>query len=212
MGVVKHKDLITGRWRKTGTAAAITGGAVAEYTPVPCIRFTGDQTVDTGVICNQNTKIRIVYTRDSADAMYMYGVVNTGNTASVTAYLSTGGTWRFGNKGIAANINADADLVQTAVVTKTGFVRANLTQSMSGVSDFTTIGSLVIGACRNANGTVGASQFVGKILLFEMWDGDTLLRKLCPVVSRDGVYGFLDSVGGGFYASITDTPLDGGNL
>lgn len=28
MGVIKHKDPITGRWRKTGTAAAITGGVI----------------------------------------------------------------------------------------------------------------------------------------------------------------------------------------
>lgn len=177
------------------------------------IRFNGEQAVDTRIIPTQDTKIRIVYTRDSNEAMYMYGVVDSGNTASVTAYLSTsGGTWRFGNKGIATNIPTDESLVQTAIVSKTGMIRTHLTQSLSGVTDFESVGSLIIGACRNANGSVGAAQFIGKALVFEMWQGDTEVLHLSPIVSADGVYRFYDEISGDFFDSITDTPLNGGNL
>jgi hypothetical protein len=68
-----------------------------------------------------------------------------------------------------------------------------------------------LGACRNSNGTVGASQFIGKILFFSMWEGDTQVQKLVPVT--DGtVFRFYDIVSKTFFDSITDTPLEGGNL
>lgn len=183
------------------------------YARADCIRFTGEQIVDTGVVCTQNTKIRMLFTRDSDDSMYMYGVVNSGNTASVTAYMtSSSGSWRFGNKYSAKDIVANEELVQTAIVTKTGFIRADDTASISGVNDFETIGSLTIGAVRNADGTVAAAQFIGKILFFEMWDGSTKVLKLVPVTDGKGTYRFWDAVGQKFHDSITDTPLEGGSL
>lgn len=191
-----------------GAEGLPNGYARADY-----IRFTGKQIVDTGVVCTQNTKIRMLFTRDSDDSMYMYGVVNSGNTASVTAYMtSSGGSWRFGNKYSAKDIVANEELVQTAIVTKTGFIRADDTASISGVNDFETIGSLTIGAVRNADGTVAAAQFIGKILFFEMWDGSTKVLKLVPVTDGKGTYRFWDAVGQKFHDSITDTPLEGGSL
>ena len=183
------------------------------YVRCSYIALDGTQKVDTGIVCTQNTKIRIVYTRDSDDTMYLYGVVNSGNTASVTAYLSTsGGTWRFGNKSATAMIAINEELIQTAIVDKTGFIRPHLTQALSEVNDFETIGSLIIGAARNADGTVASAQFVGKIMLFEMWSGEELVRKLTPVTDGKGVYRFYDTVSQTFFDSITDSPLGGGNL
>ena len=191
-----------------GAEGLPNGYARADY-----IRFSGAQIVDTGIVCTQNTKIRMLFTRDSDDSMYMYGVVNSGNTASVTAYMtSSGGSWRFGNKYSAKDIVANEELVQTAIVTKTGFIRADDTASISGVNDFETIGTLTIGAVRNADGTVAAAQFIGKILFFEMWDGSNKVLQLVPVTDGKGTYRFWDTVGQKFHDSITDTPLEGGSL
>lgn len=194
---------------------ATGGGAIdlpAGYSRVDYIKFDGAQTVDTGIVCNQNTKARVLFTKDSDSSMYMYGVVNSGNTASVTAYMTpSGGSWRFGNKYSAKAIVTNAELVQTAIVDKTGFIRADDTASISGVNDFEAIGSLTIGAVRNADGTVADAQFIGKILSFEMWDGSTKVRKLLPVT--DGTaFRFFDMVSQTFFDSITDTPLTGGSL
>lgn len=182
------------------------------YWRVDFIRFNGAQIVDSEIICTQNTKIRMLFTRDSDNSMYIYGVVNSDNTASVTAYMtSSGGTWRFGNKYSAKDIKTNEELVQTAIVTKTGFIRADDTASLSGVNDFETIGSLTIGSPRNSNGTVAAAQFIGKILSFEMWSGEKQVLKLIPVT--DGMaFRFWDAIGKKFHDSITDTPLDGGNF
>lgn len=191
---------------------ATGGGAEEEYVPVPCIRFTGDQIVDTGIICNQNTKIRIIFMRDDDASMYMYGVASAGNTASVTAYLtSSGGSWRFGNKNATKVIATNEELVQTAVVSKTGIVMANSNSTFSGVANFETVGTMLVGSCRNADGTVGSAQFIGRIVGLEMWDGAQVL-KLCPVMRKDGVYGFKDDIKGNFHTSITDIPLEGGQI
>jgi hypothetical protein len=83
------------------------------YRRVDYIRFTGEQIVDTGIICNQNTQIRLAFTREKTAQHYMYGVASSDNTASVTAYM--GGSWRFGNKTSTKNLTTNADMIYSAV-------------------------------------------------------------------------------------------------
>lgn len=187
-------------------------GLPAGYYPAPYIQFTGQQTVDLGEICTQNTKLRVVFTRPLNEQQYLYGVVNSGNTASVTAYLSSSGTWRFGNRSQTRAVAVSADIVQTAIVDKTGADFANSNGSWSTPSNFTTIGTLILGGCRQETGAVGAAQFVGRVFVFDIWQGDTLARHWIPVVSAEGVYRFYDAATGSFADSLTDTPLEGGIL
>lgn len=181
-------------------------------THASCIYFTGKQIVDTGRVCTQNTKIRVVFTRESNDAQYMYGVVNSGNTASVTAYLSSSGTWRFGAKSVSRTISADAKLIHVAIVDDTGIQYAAAKNTWSGVAAFETIGTLLIGTARQASGNAGAPQFDGKMLIFEMWESDAPVLKLVPIINADGVYCFYDAINGNIHASITDVPLEGGDI
>lgn len=184
----------------------------AGYRRVNYIRFTGEQEVDTAIVPNQDTTIKIWFTRESSDAQYLYGVVSDGNTASVTAYLSSGGSWRFGAKSTSRNVGVDADIIHTAIVSKAGIKHESGTNAFSGVTDFTAVGTLIVGGVRNASGTVAAAQFVGKILAFEMWQGDDMALKWIPAVDADGVYHFWDTVEQTFAEELTDIPLEGGNL
>ena len=179
------------------------------YSRVDYIQFDGKQTVDTGIICNQNTKIQLAFTREQSTQHYMFGVASSNNTASVTAYM--GGSWRFGNKSASKVPTTNANMIYSGLVDKSTVTITGGATEISGVNDFETVGSLLLGACRNSSGTVGASQFIGKILFFSMWEGDTQVQKLVPVT--DGtVFRFYDMVSKTFFDSITDTPLDGGNL
>lgn len=186
--------------------------AVSQYTHIDFCQFSGDQTIDTGIICTQDTKIKAVFTREKSSAQYLYGVASADNQASVTAYLSNGGTWRFGDKRYSISIDVSEDFIQTAIVDKKGFVFSKVDSGISSLTDFKTISTLTIGSCRNANGTLGTPQFDGKIFHFSIWQGEELVLNLCPVVTADGEYGFLNSIDNVFYGSITDVPLDGGNL
>lgn len=199
--------------------AAGSGGGVVEDDDLPAgykrcsyIQFDGKQAVDTGIICTNNTTLKILYTRESTASMYMYGVLSDGHTATVTAYLSSGGAWRFGSKSVSRTITANDGVVHTAIVKSTGIVSAMATSAYSTQSAFETIGTLILGATRNASGSVAAAQFVGKIPLFEMWDGDTQVLKLIPVTDGNGVYRFWDTISKVFHDSIKDVPLTGGNF
>jgi hypothetical protein len=180
------------------------------YRRVDYIQFSGEQTVDTGIICNQNTKIQLAFTRERSTQHYMYGVASSDNTASVTAYM--GGSWRFGNKTATKTPTTNENMIYGGLMDKTTVTITGSASAISSVNDFETVGSLLLGACRNSNGTFGASQFIGKIFFFSMWQGDEQVLKLVPVVSEDGTYRFFDIVTKDFFDSITDTPLDGGNL
>lgn len=176
------------------------------------IRFNDAQIVDTGITPTQDTKIRVLYTREVSTAMYLYGVASDGNTASVTAYLSSGGSWRFGNQSASYTVTVNPDLVQTAIVDKTGIDRPNASTTYSSVNNFEAVGSLLVGGGRNASGTVGVASYIGNIFIFEMWNGSEQVLKLIPVIDTDGNYRFYDAIGKKYHDSITDTPLDGGNL
>ena len=197
-----------------GTAAGGGGGSIdgipAGYARCDYIQFDGNQIVDSEVICNQNTKLRVLFTREKSTQHYLYGVASSDNTASVTAYL--GGSWRFGNKAATKTPTTNADMIYSGVVDSSKITITGSAATISGVNEFETVGSLLLGACRSSDGSIGAAQFAGKILFFAMCQADVQVLKLVPIVSTDGVYRFYEEVSGTFFDSITDAALEGGNL
>lgn len=199
---------------KTALQGKASGGESIDGIPdgygrVDYIQFNGTQTIDTGIICNQNTKIQLAFTRERSTQHYMFGVASSDNKASVTAYM--GGSWRFGNKSVSKVPTTNADMIYSGLVDKSTVTITGSASAISSVNDFETIGSLLLGACRNSNGTVGSSQFEGKIFFFSMWEGVEQVLKLVPVTDGNA-YRFFDIVSKTFFDSITDTPLGGGNL
>ena len=196
----------------TGTMTG--GGGQDPNLPAGCtrcdyIQFTGDQIVDTGVICNQDSKIQLAFTREKSTQHYVFGVGSSGNTASVTAYL--GGSFRFGNKSATKNPNTNADMIYSAVLSSSEITITDSKSSITGTNAFEAVGTLLIGTCRSASGEVGDAQFAGKVIYFSIEQGGTKVLKLIPVT--DGTaYRFYDTVSGAFFDSVTDTPMDGGNF
>lgn len=190
-----------------------TGGGSSDlpsgYRRVDCIQFTGEQIVDTGIILNQDTEIKLLFTREKSSQHYLYGVSSSNNVASVTAYL--GGSWRFGNKSVTKNPLTNADMIYSANVNKANINITGSSSAISGLADFETIGTLLIGTCRSSEGEVGSAQYEGKIFFFAIFQGNEQVLKLIPVTDGN-TYRFFDMVSQTFFDSITDTPLDGGNL
>lgn len=195
-----------------GSGSADNGVLPIGYTPVPSIKFTGEQAIDTGVICNQDTQIRVVFTVEEDKGMYIYGVVNADNTASLTAYRSaSGGRWRFGNQNIVLTTQPDEKIVWGVQVNKKRVIRLNVSSTFSKVSDFTTEGTLVLGGGRLADGSIEeATRLVGKIISFELYNGDELVLHFVPCKNADGVCGFWDNISNQFFTSVTNTPLEWG--
>lgn len=196
------------------TATGGGGGGGGElpdgYRQCDYIQFTGNQVVDTGIICNQNTKIKAAFTREKSSAHYLLGVASSDNKASVTAYL--GGSFRFGDKSASKTPNTNEDMFYSAILSGSELTITNSKTSISGVNDFETVGTLLIGTCRSASGAVGVAQFVGKVPFVAIWQGEELVMKLIPVTDGNGVYRFYDIVSKTFFDSVSSTPLEGGDL
>jgi hypothetical protein len=165
--------------------------------------------VDTGIVCNQSSTINVHFSRDASGSVYLYGVASSDNKKSVTAYL--GGNWRFGSAYGSISPITNDKLIYTSIQSRTGVVCTAGNRTYSEVTDFEAVGSLIIGGSRNSDGSVGVASYIGKIFLFEMWNGEEQVLKLVPVT--DGtVYRFWDMVGQKFHDSITSTPLGGGDF
>lgn len=195
-----------------GTATASGGGGdlPAGYSRVDYIQFNGSSWVDTGVIGNQDTQINAHFTWEYSTQRHLFGCASSDNTASITSYMN--GSWRFGNKSTSKSLsNKNPMLPYSALVNKTTISITNSITSISDVNDFETVGTLLLGGCRDADGTQPGVGITGKVYRFLLWQGDQLVRNLVPVT--DGtVFRFYDTVSGAFFDSITSTPLSGGNL
>lgn len=173
-------------WKKASTE---------EYTFMEYLQFNKDKRFDTGIIPTQNTVIEITFTRENATAAYLYGVRDSGNTASVTAYLSTSGGWRFGNKYKGYSLALDT--VHTARVQKSG-ITMDGAKSAWTISNFTANATLVVGTSRGTGGGWASAQFIGKIYSFKMYDGSELILDWTPCKTASGEEGFYDNVTGAF--------------
>jgi hypothetical protein len=184
-------------------------GLPAGYEACEYIQFSGKQQFDTGIIPTEKTKIELTFTRESSNSLYMYGVRNSGNTASVTAYLATSGAWRYGNT--YRNYTLSQNTKHTAIVDSTG-VNMDGTKSSYGatVKAFTANATLTFGATRGTGGALGTPQFIGKLYTFKMYDNGELIRDYMPCINPQGVYGFWENVQRVFVSSATTTAFTGG--
>lgn len=170
-----------------------------EYTFMEYLQFNKDKVFDTGIVCTQDTKIEISFTREDSATAYMYGVRNSGNTASITAYMSNSGSWRFGNK--YKNYTLALNTQHTAIVQKSGITMDGTKQSFTS-SNFTTNATLVIGTSRGTGGAMASAQFIGKIYYLKMYSNNELILDWKPCKKADGTEGFFDMVTNQFVSEV----------
>ena len=175
------------------------------------ILFTGKQWVDTGVIGTQDTRINTSFTWENTTQRQLFGCASSDNTKSITAYMN--GTWQFGNKSATKSFGSKNSMLPYAVLVDNSTI--SITGSMtaiSGVSNFETVGTLLLGGARDADGTDPSVGIAARVFFFYLWQGDQIVRKLVPVVSDENQYRFYDLVSKEFFDSVTSTPLEGGDL
>lgn len=187
-----------------GESEIPSGYRRAEY-----IQFNGNQWIDTGVVGNQDTQINVGFVWESSTQRHLFGCASSDNTASITSYMN--GSWRFGNKSTSKNFSTkNAMIPYSALVNNTTISTTNSTAAISDVNAFETVGTLLVGACRDSDGTLPNVGFIGKVFFFYLWQAGQIVRKLVPVVNEGGQYRFYDMISKTFFDSITATALDGG--
>jgi hypothetical protein len=162
-----------------------------EYEVIDYVTFAKDKLYDLGIVKSTYT-LNVMFARsEKSSTPYLYGCVTSPHTASVTAYLSSGGAWRFGAyyKGITMN-----DTYIHRVNVYNGSVVYDFTTGTFTKSTFTTPNTVVLGGYRAASGSL-TKNYQGKVFYFRISEGDSMILDWYPCKRlSDGVEGFWDCV------------------
>ena len=194
-----------------GGGGANADGIPEGYARCDFIQFSGNQYVDIGLTANQDSRFNVLFTWENSTQRHLFGCASSDNKASITSYMN--GSWRFGDKYASKSISTKNPMLPySALLDNTTIGITNSVTAISGVAAFETVGTILIGGARDADGSLPGVGVTGKIFCFFMWQSGVQVRKLIPVVSDDGVYRFFDLISKTFFDSVTSTPLGGGNL
>lgn len=174
-----------------------------EIVLIDYLQFNADMVFDTNVVCTQNTKIEIEFTRESSGSRYLYGVRTSDNTASVTAYLASSGAWRFGNVYRNFTLSEGVSNIHSMTVSKDGYLVDGGKYSFVGtLKNFTANATLTLGSARTTSGALSSPTFIGKVYSFKMYDNDNLILDWQPCMFN-GKYGFYNRVKQAFVEQIS---------
>lgn len=163
-GKIGMLDSVSGNFFENGgTGEDFIAGAEIKATPeyeiIDYVTFSKDKLYDLGIVKSTYT-LEVMFKRsESSSTPYLYGIVTSPHTASVTAYLSSGGAWRFGSsyKGLSTN-NTNTNYT----IIKNGDANLNFTSNTFGKSTFTTPNTVVLGGYRAASGSL-AKNYQGRV-------------------------------------------------
>ena len=193
-GVVGMLDLVSGTFYASSKEPFIAGNEVRitdGYEILEYTTFNADNLYDLGIV-KSTYELEVLFQRSESKATpYLYGIVTSPHTASVTAYMSSGGSWRWGNayKGISTN-----NLNEWRVRIKNGNALYNGTSSNFTKNTFTTPDTVVLGGYRSASGSL-IKGYNGKVFYIRIHEsGDYILDWYPCRRLSDGVEGFWDCV------------------
>lgn len=195
-GKIGMLDSVSGRFfENSGTGEDFIAGAeikaTQDYELIDYVTFAKDKLYDLGVVKSTYT-LEVMFKRsESSSTPYLYGIVTSPHTASVTAYMSSGGAWRFGSsyKGLSTN-NTNTNYT----IIKNGSVNFNFTSGTFTKATFTTPNTVVLGGYRAASGSL-TKNYQGRVYFFRTTEGDTPIIDYYPCKRlSDGAEGFWDCV------------------
>lgn len=195
-GAVGMIDLVSGQFfANEGSGEDFIAGGEAQmpagYEAIPYVTFSKNKLYDLGIVNNTYT-IEVMFARsEKSSTPYLYGCVTSPHTASVTAYLSSGGAWRFGSsyKGLSTN-----NTFINRVIISNGSTNFNFTAGTFTKSTFTTPDTVVLGGYRAASGSL-TKNYQGKVYYIRITEGDEPIIDYFPCKRlSDEVEGFWDCV------------------
>lgn len=204
-GTIGMIDLVGGQFFGNGGEGDdfIAGGEVKvtdDYEIIDYVTFSKNKLYDLGIV-NSNQTIEVMFARsEKSTTPYLYGCVTSPHTATVSAYLSSGGAWRFGSsyKGLSTN-----NTFINRVIIANGTTNYNFTAGTFTKSTFTTPDTVVLGGYRGASGAL-TKNYQGKVYYIRITQGDTSIIDYHPCKRlSDGVEGFWDCVSQTFIEPIS---------
>ena len=194
-GKIGMLDIISGKFYASEGEEDFVGGAEmnfgSEYEAIDYVSFNADKLYDAGII-DSTYKIEVLFERsETSKTPYLYGVITSPHTASVTAYLTSSGSWRFGSsyRGLTTNTTK-----MYKVEIYNGTCVFDFTSSTFTKSTFTTPDTLIVGGSRAASDSISKS-YNGLLYYFRIKKGNNSIVDWYPCRRiSDGVEGFWDCV------------------
>lgn len=194
-GAIGMLDLISGQFfAGEGGAELIAGAeikATEDYEVIDYVTFSKNKLYDLGIV-KSTYELEVMFARsEKSSTPYLYGCVTSPHTATVSAYLSSGGSWRFGSsyKGLSTN-----NTFINRVIISNGKTNFNFTAGTFAQSTFTTPDTVVLGGYRAASGSL-YKNYQGKVFYIRITEEDTPIIDYYPCKRlSDGVEGFWDCV------------------
>lgn len=196
-------DLVSGQFLVgAGDVELIAGAELnmdAGYEAIDYVTFAEDKLYDLGIV-NSNQTIEVMFARsEKSSTPYLYGCVTSPHTATVSAYLSAGGSWRFGSSYKGLNMN---DTLIHRVIISSGKTEADFASGSFTKSTFTTPNTVVLGGYRAASGSL-TKNYQGRVYFIRITQGSTPIIDYYPCKRlSDGVEGFWDCVTQRFIAPL----------
>lgn len=194
-GKVGMIDLVSGEFFAGGGDVELIAGTElnmsSDYEAIDYVTFSKNKLYDLGIV-NSNQTLEVMFARsEKSSTPYLYGCVTSPHTASVSAYLSSGGSWRFGSSYKGLNMN---DTLIHRVIISSGKTEADFTSGTFTKSTFTTPDTVVLGGYRAASGAL-TKNYQGRVYFFRITEGGTTIIDWYPCKRlSDGVEGFWDCV------------------
>lgn len=195
-GAVGMLDLVSGQFfGNGGTGDDLIAGAEArmgdDYEAIDYVTFSKNKLYDLGIVESTQT-IEVMFARSEKSATpYLYGCVTSPHTATVSAYMSSNGAWRFGSS--YKGLNTNNTFINRAIISngKTDF---NFAAGTFTKSTFTTPDTVVLGGYRAASGSL-TKNYQGKVYYIRITEGSTPIIDYYPCKRiSDDVEGFWDCV------------------
>lgn len=195
-GAIGMIDLVSGQFfGNEGTGEDfIAGGEVKvteDYEAIDYVTFAKNKLYDLGIV-NSNQTIEVMFARsEKSSTPYLYGCITSPHTATVSAYLSSGGSWRFGSSYKGLNTN---NTFINRVLVSNGKTEFNFAAGTFTKSTFTTPDTVVLGGYRAASGAL-TKNYQGKVYYIRITQGGNPVIDYYPCRRlSDGVEGFWDCV------------------
>lgn len=195
-GKIGMLDIVSGTfYTNSGSGDDFIAGAeikvTSDFELLDHITFAKDKLYDLGIVKSTYTLEVLFQRSEKSSTPYLYGIVTSPHTASVTAYLSSGGAWRFGTSYKGLNTN-NTNINYTII--KNGSATFNFTSSTFTKSTFTTPDTVVLGGYRDASGKL-TKNYQGKVFFIRITEGDSPIIDYYPCKRiSDDVEGFWDCV------------------
>ena len=195
-GKIGMLDLVSGQFFSSETDTEFIGGTEMQmdndYEAIDYVTFNADKLFDAGII-KSTYKIEVLFERtNTSGTPYLYGFVTSPHTASVTAYLTSSGSWHWGSsyRGFTSNTTK----MYKVEISNGTFVGDFTSGSFTKSSAFTTSDTLMVGGYRGTSGAT-TKQYKGYLYYFRIKEGDNVIADWYPCRRKsDGVEGFWDCV------------------